>query len=73
MKTIFQCLSVVGLIVIIFLTFLTTSDPFLVIPALSIFSFDKPIWFCIILSSGFIYLLLLWFLYDKLKKKNSIN
>lgn len=68
-KRIFQLLSVIGIIAISVLAFVIPSNPYKTIPALTMMSFDKPLWLCIIVGGGFIYLVTLYSIYDKLTNK----
>lgn len=67
LKRIFQTLGAKGFIAICILAFVIPSNPNKVIPALSVMSFDKPLWLCIIIGGGFIYLITLYSIYDRLK------
>lgn len=69
LETIFRIMAVVGVIIISILAFTLPQNPYEIIPAMSIMSFDKPLWFAIIVSGSFIYLCLLYELYDYLKEK----
>ena len=48
------------------LAFVIPSNPNQIIPALTVMSFDKPLWLCIIIGGGVIYLISLYSIYDKL-------
>lgn len=69
LKKIFVILAIVGMILIGVLAFAIPSNPNEIIPAMTITGFDKRLWFCIIFGFGFIYLMILWSIYDKLKEK----
>lgn len=69
LKKILVILAIVGMILIGVLAFTIPSNPNEIIPAMAITGFDKPLWFCIIFGFGFIYLMILWSIYDKLKEK----
>lgn len=69
LKKIFVILAIVGMILIGVLAFAIPSNPNEIIPTMTITGFDKPLWFCIIFGFGFIYLMILWSIYDKLKEK----
>lgn len=69
LKNIFVILAIVGMILISILAFTITSNPNEIIPSMTITGFDKPLWFCIIFGCGFIYLMILLAIYDKLKEK----
>lgn len=68
-KTLFQGLVIIGIIVISILAFTIPSNPYEIIPAMSVMSFDKPLWFAIIVGLGSLYLLILWYIYDEVSKK----
>lgn len=68
-KRLFQVLAVIGFITICVLAFTLPTNPNKVIPALTVISFDKPLWLCIIIGGGFIYLITLYSIYDKLSSK----
>ena len=69
LKRVFQILGIMGFIAICILAFVIPSNPNQIVPALTVMSFDKPLWFCIIIGSGFIYLITLYSIYDKLTNK----
>ena len=56
-------------IIISILAFTIPKDPYVIIPAMSVASFDKPLWFAIIVSCGFLYLSVLWYIYEEVSKK----
>lgn len=68
-KTIFKVLSIMGMFIISILAFTISKDPYVIIPAMSVASFDKPLWFAIIVSCGFLYLSVLWYIYEEVSKK----
>lgn len=69
LKRIFQILGVIGFITICVLAFILPTNPNEIIPALSVMSFDKPLWLCIIIGGGFIYLISLNAIYDKINNR----
>lgn len=69
LKRVFQVLAVLGLIVISVLAFVVPSNPNEIIPAMTVMSFDKPLWLCIIVVGGLLYLISLYSIYDKLSSK----
>ena len=69
LKIVFYALGVIGVVIISILAFVLPSDPYMIIPAMSVMSFDKPLWFAIIVSGSFIYLCLLYELYDYLEEQ----
>lgn len=68
-KRIFQLLGVIGIIAISVLAFVIPTNPYKTISALTMMSFDKPLWLCLIVGGGFIYLVTLYSIYDKLTNK----
>lgn len=69
LKKIFQILAIIGIIIISILAFILPNNPYEIIPAISITSFDKPLWLCIIIGGGSLYLMILYYIYDKLESK----
>lgn len=69
LKIIFQVLAIVGVIIISILAFTLPSDPYEIIPAMSVMSFDKPMWACYMFGGSFLYLLVLLGIYDIVNKK----
>lgn len=69
LKIVFYVLGVIGVVIISILAFVLPSDHYMIIPAMSVMSFDKPLWFAIIVSGSFIYLCLLYELYDYLEEQ----
>lgn len=65
---VFWFLFLVGFIIICVLAFTIPTDPFEMIPSVSALSFDKPLWFAIILVGTFFYTLILSYIFDKIKK-----
>ncbi len=68
-KQIFNELVIGGFLVICYLSLILPKDPFQTIPALTMFTCDKPLWFCIALVGNFFYLLILSTIYDTLEQK----
>lgn len=66
MKRFFIVLSIVGMIAICISAFTIPTNPNKIIPAMTMISFDKPLWLCIIIGGGFIYQLVIWLIYDKI-------
>lgn len=66
LKRVFQILGIMGFIAICILAFVIPSNPNQIIPALTVMSFDKPLWLCIIIGGGFIYLITLYSIYNKI-------
>lgn len=74
MKTIFKWLGICGITIISVIAFILPSNPFIIIPSYSLMGFDKPLWLCIIVGGSFIYLLILYSIYDRItQKKSSIS
>ena len=69
LKTKFQIIAIVGVIIISILSFTIPQNPYEIIPAITPMSFDKPLWFTLIVSCGILYLSLLWYIYDEVSKK----
>ena len=69
LKTKFQIIAIVGIIIISILSFTIPQNPYEIIPAITPMSFDKPLWFALIVSCGILYLSLLWYIYDEVSKK----
>ena len=69
LKTIFQILAIIGMIIICIMAFTIPTNPYEIIPAVSMMSFDKPLWFCIIFGGCFLYLMILWSIYDSLEQR----
>ena len=65
MKLAFQIVGVLGFIIICICAFVIPNDPYEIIPVMTIMGFDKPLWFAIIFGGGFMYLLILLGIYDK--------
>ena len=68
-RKVFILLEIIGIVIIIILSFIVPNNPFELIPSPSIMSFDKPLWLDIIIICTFIYLLLLYYidnLYDEI-------
>ena len=71
MKKVFIILGIIGVIVISICAFTVPKDPYMILPAMTVYSFDKPLWFAIIISFSFIYIILLASIYDNLKEKKE--
>lgn len=56
------------MIIISILAFIIPDNPYEIIPAMTTMSFDKPIWFCYMVGGSFIYLIILYSIYDKVKR-----
>lgn len=66
-KNIFRVLAFIGVLVISILSFILSKDPYMIIPSYTMIGFDKLLWLCYIVGGSFIYLLLLYFIYDKVR------
>ncbi len=60
----FIALAIIGIIDLSLFSFIVPKDPFKVIPAITVMSFDKPLWFCIMIGGSFLYLLILYSIFD---------
>ena len=67
-KKLFIVLAFVGVIVISILGFIIPDNPYEIVPAMTMMSFDKPIWLCYVVGCSFIYLIALYYIYDKVKR-----
>ena len=65
-KKLFIVLAFIGVIVISVLGFIIPDNPYEIIPAMTMMSFDKPLWFCYMFGGSSIYLIILYSIYDKL-------
>lgn len=71
MKIIFAILSIVGVAIISVLSFVIPSNPYEIIPSMTMTLGDMSLWLIYIIGFSFIYLLILWSIYDKIKQKKS--
>ena len=71
LKTIFQVLATIGVTIIFILAFTLPKNPYEIIPAISVMSFDKPLWLCIFIVGSSVYLLILYTIYDNLSKRKT--
>lgn len=65
MKVLFVALGIIGVAIISVLSFVIPSNPYEIIPSLTMMHGDMPLWLMLIISFSFIYLLILWAIYDK--------
>lgn len=65
MKVLFVALGIIGVAIISVLSFVIPSNPYEIIPSLTMMHGDMPLWLMLIISLSFIYLLILWAIYDK--------
>lgn len=56
------------MIIISILAFIIPDNPYEIVPAMAIMSFDKPLWLCYVVGGSFIYLIALYYIYDKVKR-----
>ena len=70
MKKKFIIIGLIGMVIICILSFIIPKNPYEIVPAITIFSFDKPLWLCITLVGNFIYISLLYELYILKTKDN---
>lgn len=71
MKVLFIILGIVGVAIISVLSFVIPSDPFEIIPSVTMMLGDMPLWLMSIIGFSFIYLLILYAVYDKFILKDS--
>ena len=69
LKRIFQIIALLGFVVICIIAFTIPNHSYEIIPTISITSFDKPLWLCIIIGGGSLYFIILYYIYDKLNTK----
>lgn len=69
LEDIFKILGFGGFIAICIMAFTIPSNPYEIIPSYTIMGFDKPLWLCIILGGGFLYLIILASIYDFIDKR----
>lgn len=72
MKKIFIFLELIGILVIIILSFLLLKNPYEIIPAISITGFDKPLWLCVVIIFSFVYSIILMYIYETIKKRKAV-
>ena len=65
MKVLFVALGIIGVAIISILSFVIPSNPDEIIPSLTMMHGGMPLWLMLIISFSFIYLLILWAIYDK--------
>lgn len=71
MKILFSILAIVGVAIICVLSFVLPTNPYEIIPSISMMVGDMPLWLALIISLSFIYLLILFAIYDNLIPKES--
>lgn len=65
-KILFIALAIVGVAIIITLSFMLPSNPYEIIPSVSMMYGDMPLWLKCSIGFSFLYLLILFAIYDKL-------
>ena len=70
-KKLFIVLAFVGVIAISILGFIIPDNPYEIVPAMTMMSFDKPIWLCYVVGGSFIYLIILYCIYEKLEQRKT--
>ncbi len=70
-KRTFQLLALIGVVIISILSFTVPNDPNEILPALTFFTFDKPVWLCYVIGGNFLYLIVLYAIYDKIKRNRE--
>lgn len=70
-KYIFGTLAIIGVLVISACAFILPDNPNKIIQALTPMSFDRPLWLNIIIGGSSMYLVILYYIYDKLNKKRA--
>ena len=73
LKNIFNLFYISGVIIIGILSFIIPSDPYVMLPGLLYFEFDKPLWLVLIIVFSFFYLMILIALYNQLEKNKICN
>lgn len=71
MKILFSILAIVGVAIICVLSFVLPTNPYEIIPFISMMVGDMPLWLALIISLSFIYLLISFAIYDNLIPKES--
>ena len=69
----FNIIGVIGIFIICILSFIIPQNPYMIIPAMSINGIDKPLWFCLIIICCFIYLLILYYLYEMFENNDILK
>lgn len=67
-KYLFYALAIIGVLIISICAFVIPENPYEIIKSLTSVTFDKPLWLNIIIGVSFMYLVVLYFIYDKLNK-----
>jgi len=69
LNKLFNVIAILGLLVIGILSFVVPDNPWIIIPSLSAFLFDKPLWLGLIVNFSFFYIMFLMMLYDILEQR----
>ena len=72
MKYIFIIIGIIGTLIIEYLSITIPNNPFETIYIPSIVAFNKPVWLCLFISSSFIYLSILYAIYDRLEQRKIV-
>ena len=70
LKIVFVLLGIIGMLIISFLAFQIPKNPFEIVPGMTLISFGKPLWLCILIIGIAIYLFVIYSIYKKIKKSN---
>lgn len=70
-KKLFIALACIGVIVISALGFIIPNNHYEIVPAMTMMSFDKPLWFCYMFGGSSIYLIILYCIYEKLEERKT--
>lgn len=71
MRLTFKVIGVLGFIIICIMAFIIPNNPYEIIPSISSVGFDKPLWFAIIVGGGFLYLMTLLSLYERIENEKN--
>jgi hypothetical protein len=63
-KVVFIILGIIGVILISIAGFVIPEDPYEMVPALTVMTFDKPVWVCYMFGGGTLYIALLYACYN---------
>ena len=72
MKPIFIIIGVIGILIILCLSFIIPNNPFEYIYIPSIVAFNKPLWLYAFGGISFIYLTILRIIYEKLSQRKTV-
>ena len=65
-KNLFNILTILGLILILFLSFIIPNNPYEIVKSYTTRTLDRPLWFNILIISSFIYLIIICSIYEKI-------